>query len=71
MTEARYRAARWYDSEDPAPPCTNWGENCKDCWEEQHGYRIIELEGVIKVSNLRELLGTLFVVDCTFRASNG
>ena len=60
MAEARYQASHWWDVEDdkernPVMP--------PDVWEEQHGYRTIELDYVSKIDTLEMLLETLSVID--------
>jgi hypothetical protein len=58
LKEARYQAEHWY-----AEGCTLEPTLGPDHWQENQGYRLLQLEGIQKIGTLEELLLTLFVVD--------
>ena len=58
MKEARYQAEHWYPEGCTLEP--NFGP---EHWVENHGYRLLQLEGVWKIETLEELLRTLLIVD--------
>jgi hypothetical protein len=56
MSEARFQAGHYFNEEEQ-----NTGH--VDSWQEQHGYRIIELNYVTKIDTLEQLFDSLTIVD--------